>query len=258
MYSVVIVDDETPSRDELKFLLGTQSNIEIIAECDNGITALEKIHNLHPDIVFLDIQMPGKSGIEVAEEILKDNNIPAIIFTTAYDKYAIKAFNVCATDYLLKPIEMNRLEIAINKATERLILKKPFNQYINTLNSLMKQMKNNKEKSKKMMITVFKDGRYIPITSTEIIYIKVEGKYTIIITINGNFVMHHTLADIESIFHKLPFFKCHRSYIININFIETIDLWFNGTYQLKMKEINESIPVSRGKAKAFRQIMHML
>ncbi len=257
MYSVVIVDDETPSRDELKFLLGNQSNIEIIAECDNGITALEKIHILHPDIVFLDIQMPGKSGIEVAEEILKENYIPAIIFVTAYDKYAIKAFNVSATDYLLKPIEMNRLEIAINKATERLIFKKPFNQYIDALNSLLKQMKN-KERSKKMMITVYKDGKYFPVPSSEIIYIKVEGKYTNIITINGNFVMHNTLADIESIFHKLPFFKCHRSYIININYIETIDLWFNGTFQLKMKYVDETIPVSRGRAKIFRQMVHML
>lgn len=256
MYRVIIIDDEAPSRDELKFLLEKQSDIKIIAECDNGIIAFEMIRKLQPDIIFLDIQMPGKSGIKVAEEILSGKNIPAIIFVTAYDKYAIKAFDVNAIDYLLKPVEKNRLDIALNKAFDKLTLKQPSNQYINELSSLIKQLKN-KKKSKKMMITAYKDGRYFPITSSEIIYIKVEGKYTIIITKKDSFILNHTLSDIESIFHKSPFFKCHRSYIINTNYIETIDLWFNGTFQIKMKFVDESIPVSRSKAGKFRQLMHM-
>jgi two-component system LytT family response regulator/two-component system response regulator LytT len=256
MYTVIIVDDESPSRDELKFFLENQSNINIIAECDNGITALQKIKKMHPNIIFLDIQMPGKSGIEVAQQILKDDYIPAIIFVTAYDKYAIKAFDVNAIDYLLKPIEKKRLDIALNKAFDKMILKQSLNQHIEQLNSLKTLIKN-KNKSKEMMISVYKNGKYYPIPSNEIIYIKVDGKYTFVITVKDNFMLHHTLSDIESIFNKSPFFKCHRSYIINTNYIETIDLWFNGTFQLKMKHVDESIPVSRGNAKEFRQMMHM-
>ena len=258
MYSAIVVDDESPSRDELKFLLENHFNIKIIDECDNGITALEMIKNLHPDLVFLDIQMPGKSGIEVAEEILKEYDTPPeIIFVTAYDNYAIKAFEISATDYLLKPIEIKRLKITLNKITQRLMLKRHQNNYRNELNSLLKKLKT-KENQYENMITIYKDGRYFPITSSEIIYIKVEGKYTIIITKNCHFILQKTLSDIESIFEKPCFFKCHRSYIININYIDTIDPWFNNTYQLKMKHIEDLIPVSRGRSKKFRQIMHMV
>lgn len=257
MYSAIIVDDEIPSRDELKFLLSNQDKIKIINECDNGITALKMIKNLQPDIVFLDIQMPEKSGIEVAEDLLKGYYIPIIIFVTAYESYAIKAFEVSAMDYLLKPIEKNRLEITLDKVNEKLISKQLQKHYFNELNLLLKNLKT-KENSYERMISIYKDGKYFPIASSEIIYIKVEGKYTVIVTKKSHFIIQKTLSDIESIFSKYSFFKCHRSYIVNINYIETIDLWFNGTYQIKMKYSEDFIPVSRGKAKIFRQIMHII
>ncbi|EOC99470.1 LytR/AlgR family response regulator transcription factor [Caldisalinibacter kiritimatiensis] len=254
MIRCLIVDDESPAREELMYLLNEYEELEIVGTAKHGIEAIELNDKLKPDVIFLDIQMPKVDGIEVAKEVIKSTNVPLIIFVTAYDEYAIQAFELNAIDYLLKPVSQERLDKSINKVEER--LDNISNEYEQKLKKLLNVITNKEDKNIKK-ICLYKNGTIVPLDINKIIYATVENRNTVIFSVEGKYEYSHTLSDLEEKLNLSNFFRSHRSFLINLDFIEEIEPWFNSTYQVKMKQINEKIPVSRKQVKEFKNIMNI-
>ncbi|WIV11952.1 LytTR family DNA-binding domain-containing protein [Proteiniborus sp. MB09-C3] len=253
MYRCLIVDDEMPARQELIYILRGIEGIDVVGEASHGMEALERIEELKPDIVFLDIQMPQMSGIEVARRLsYKDENVPIIIFVTAYDQFALEAFEVNAIDYLLKPIREDRLEKSLKKiiSTEK---EKPRKD---KLEKLIEYVELNTKKALQR-ISLYHQGRLIPIETKDIIYITTEGRNTIIQSNKGKFETNHTLNELMEGLDSTTFFRSHKSYIVNLNYIESIEPWFNSTYNINLKGNGTVIPVSRNYSKEFKKIMNI-
>ena len=249
----VIVDDEIPAREELKYLLSNLGNIHAVGEAGDGRTALELIEKLDPDMVFLDIQMRGMSGFDIANKLQKLEYKPLIVFITAYDKYAIEAFEVNAIDYLLKPVSLSRLQKTIEKI-----------QAYNTNNSrnreidlslLLEYMNKPKVIQK---ICVYSNGKHIPLDPEDVVFAYVEGRSTIIKSKKGEYHSNYNLVELEDRLKSNRFFRCHRSYLININEIAEIDNGFNGTFEVVLRGYpKERIPVSRNNAQTFKSLMNI-
>jgi len=255
MIKCIIVDDEFPAREELKFLLKEFENIKVIGEATHGLEAIEINEKVKPDLMFLDIQMPQMSGIDVAESLIKTEHMPFIVFVTAFEEYAIKAFEVNAIDYILKPISKNRLSKTIKKVMNTTETKNgTFEQKIERF--LLDMRKENYAKTNK--ISIYKEGKLIPVDPHEIIYVTVKARNTLIVSTKGRFESNNTLTQIEERLNLPTFFRCHKSFLINLDYISEIVPWFNSTFLIKMKNINDEIYVSRGQAKEFKKIMNIL
>jgi len=245
MFKYVVVDDEKPARDEIKFLLNDFEDFEFVGEADNGIECLNLLKEKDIDVVFLDIDMPKVNGIIIASKIFNFEKPPRVIFVTAYNEYAINAFEVNALDYLLKPISMSRLKATIDK--------------IRNLDSNKRfkiNLKDYKElKNINTRICLEQSGVYIPVELMEIIYAKVEGKHTYLITKDAILEYSGNLSQLEEKLLGNNFFRSHRSYILNIDYIEIIEPWFNNTYMVKLKYIDEKVPVSRSQIKKFKDLV---
>lgn len=254
MLRCLIVDDEMPAREELKYMLKDIKNIKVIGEASNGIEALDMINKLELDIVFLDVQMPKISGIELARGLIKDKKQINIIFITAYDDFAVEAFDVNAVDYLLKPISKDRL----HKAIERIDKRDEGSEEMeyDKIKKMIEGM--NRSKSKNIdRISVYHDNKLIPIEVDEILYITIEDKATIIVTSDDKYELNSSLSELMD---KLPediFFRTHKSYIVNINMIKSIDPWFNYTYNINLKNTEQIVPVSRSHIKKFKAKMNI-
>ncbi|MFT9494058.1 LytR/AlgR family response regulator transcription factor [Anaerosolibacter sp.] len=249
----IIVDDEAPAREEIKYLLQKYSDIEIVGEADDGKQACELIVKVKPDVLFLDIQMRGMSGFDVASELYKQEIYPLIVFITAYDQYAIKAFEINAIDYLLKPISDERLSSTI----ERIQNTQKRNQNVNKIDieDILKYINKPKLVQK---ISVYCNGKHIPLDPAEITLIGVEGRNTVIKSRKGEYVSNLSLSELEEKLRDFPFFRSHRSFLVNLEEIQEIDHWFHGTYQITMKGFpKDKIPVSRSNAHKFREIMNL-
>ncbi len=244
MYRIVIVDDEMLAIEELKFLLSDYQDIEIKATFTNALLLIEYLKHHRVDLVFLDIEMPKKSGIEIAELILGDYPETKIIFVTAYDNYAIEAFNINAVDYLLKPTSQERLDQALHKA-----LQMPRPQYQQNIKKMISTLKSNND-----FISVYDHGYFVPVRFETIIYIKSEEGTVILYTLDHTYSFPGTLLALEEHITYPSFFRTHRSYIVNIDFIEKIEPT-ERSYILKMKHYDELIPVARSNANNFREIM---
>jgi len=251
MISVLIVDDEKPARDELEFLLEKIPETKIFGIAEGGYEALGLFDKLMPDLVFLDIKMPEMNGFEVAEKLLMKNNPPGIIFTTAYDKFAIKAFEINALDYILKPFSRERIEKSINRFVlqKELEKKSDFNSLKNLISEIQKQEFSPKH------ITISRGEHFKPILITDIVAITSDGRDVKIMTTYGKFRHSKSITSMDEFLDNEIFFRCHRGFIININQIKKIDIWFNNTYQLEMEGLAEKIPVSRSYISKFREIM---
>lgn len=254
MKRCLIVDDETPAREELSYILSDIEGIEVVGQASNGIEALELVRALSPDILFLDIQMPQMSGMDVARELLNEINRPKIIFVTAYDQFAIEAFEVNAIDYLLKPISEERLR----KRVQQIIEVRENEEVIdyNKLSRLIKDMKSD-TKSTPNIISLYHNNKLIPIEIRDIIYATIEDKETIIVTKKGRFKINCTLNKLLERLDSSIFFRTHKSYIVNLNSIESVELWFNSTYNINLKDNKDVIPVSRNYSKDFKEIMNI-
>lgn len=230
---VIIVDDERLARKELQSLLAKFPNVEVIAECDSVQTALVEIERLKPDLVFLDINMPGKDGFALLEEL---NFIPEIIFVTAYDEYAIKAFEVNALDYLLKPIQSERLEEAINK----------FISPEATGNTSQKLGLNDQ--------VFVKDGEkcwFVKLANVPMF--ESEGNYVRVYFENNKPLILKSLNNLANKLDENVFFRANRKYIINLNWIDTIESWFNGGLMVKLKT-GVKIEISRRQASRLKDM----
>jgi two-component system, LytTR family, response regulator len=238
----LIVDDEKLARELLHEYLEGFPQITIIGECAKGNEAVEKINKMKPDLLFLDVQMPGMNGFDVLEEI---DHEPYVIFTTAYDQYAIKAFEKNAVDYLLKPLDQERFRSAVNRALKRKTAEK------GDLEELLRSIKSG-GKSFESHIFVQKSEKLFNLPVEEIVYLEASGDYTVITTKNDQFVSSSGIGKLEEIMDPDTFIRVHRSTIINLNCLKEIERHFNGGMVVKMQS-GKSFPVSRTYAKLIRK-----
>lgn len=233
----IIVDDSKLARQELKHLLKNLDEVEIVGEAENAENALQKIEKLSPDLVFLDIQMPGKDGFTLLQEI---ESIPEVIFVTAYDQYAMKAFEHNALDYLQKPIKLERLMSAIEKASANIRLKKK------------------KPEEEKLGLTdqVFvKDGEKCWfIELSQIRLFQIEGNHTKVFFQNENPLIPKSLSYMEQRLNEKYFFRANRQEIVNLKWVEKIEPWFSGTIKAYLKG-GEEVEVSRRQSIKFKELM---
>ncbi len=241
--SCLIIDDEQLARDLLREYIQQIPELEIIGEASKGKDAVQMIDELAPDLIFLDVQMPGMTGFEVLDEISHD---PYVIFTTAYDQYAIKAFEKNAVDYLLKPLDEERFRLAIRRTLERIKLEQ------NNVGELLRNMKTDNKTSYDSHIFVQKSEKLINLPVEEIMFLEASGDYTILTTRNDQFVSSSGIGKLEEILNPEIFFRVHRSTIININFLKEIEKHFNGGMIVRM-QTGKSFPVSRTYAKLIRK-----
>lgn len=237
-YKTLVIEDEELSQQGLLKLLENFSEIDVIGTADNGIEAVEKINELRPDLIFLDIQMPGKTGFEVLQDI---DYLPIVIFTTAYDEYALKAFETNSIDYLLKPIEDDRLAKAIDKLKK--ITNNTDDPFENKINNLLEQLQNQQGTLSRIHIKVGDEVLFVNLKDT--FYFKADNKYTSIFTFDDEYILNDSLASLEE---RLPdnFIRIHRGYIINMDHLKKLKKWFGGKYIAVLNDKNKTeVPVSR-------------
>lgn len=242
----IIIDDERLARKELNNLLENYPEIEIVDQAVNADEALEKIIQLDPELIFLDIQMPGKTGFELLEELEK---VPKVIFTTAYDAFAIKAFDVNALDYLLKPIQEERLKDTINKvlAVQASALAERAQEGVS---EIKQQLGMNDQ-------VFVKDGdRCWFISLKEIRLFESDGNYIKVYFNNVKPMIHKSLNALDEKLDERSFFRASRKHIINLSWIETIETWFNGGLLVQLKG-GEKVEVSRRQAARFKEKMSL-
>lgn len=241
----LVIDDERLARKELITLLNQLETVEVVGEAVNVDDAKEKIDQLNPDVIFLDIQMPEKTGFELLEEL---DNVPHVIFTTAYDEYALKAFQVNALDYLLKPIEPKRLEEAINKLLLKMEGGSKNEQFANSQNL------------KKLTLEdqVFvKDGdRCWFVRLSNVRLFESDGNYIKVYFDNFKPMIHKSLNALDERLDEKSFFRASRKHIINLGWIEAIEPWFNGGLVVTLKG-GDRIEVSRRQAARFKEMMSL-
>lgn len=240
----IIVDDERLARNELRRLLEAYPHIEIIDEATNGEEAILKINELRPELVFLDIQMPGKNGFEVLEA-LDDSIAPDVVFTTAYDEYALKAFDFDAIDYLLKPIETQRLDQAIKKLEE--------DQREDTRSGYTQNQKIFTEDDQVFV----KDGnKYWFISLNNVRLFESIGNYVRIYFEGHKPLILRSLNALEERLDQNVFFRANRKHIINLRMIETIEPYFSGGILVKLRG-GEKVEVSRRQAVKFKDLLSL-
>ena len=239
----IVVDDEKLARDLLEEYLNKYEDIEIVALCKNGTEAIQEIEKNKPDLLFLDVHMPGINGFEVLENI---EHRPRVIFTTAYDKYAVKAFEQNAVDYLLKPIEEDRFQQSIERIMEQDTSTTP------DLTSLLKEIAGQSADEYSASLFVQKSDKYFRISSDDVLYLEASGDYTIISTNQDQYVSSSGISKLEQKLDPKHFVRIHRSTIINQNHLKEIEKHFNGGLIVKMDN-GKSFPVSRSYVKVIRE-----
>ena len=238
----IIIDDERLARNELKKLLQSHSEIEVIEEAANVDEGIEKIELLHPDLIFLDIQMPGKNGFDLLSEV---ERAPRVIFTTAYDEYAIKAFEVNALDYLLKPIEPKRLGEALNKLQAEMMKDNPA------------LAANNRGPLTELDQVFVKDGeRCWFVKLGEIRLFESVGNYAKVYFGTHKPLILKSLNALEERLDDRMFFRANRKHIINLRWIEKIEPYFNGGLLVDLKG-GEKVEVSRRQTVKFKEMMSL-
>jgi two-component system, LytTR family, response regulator len=234
----IIVDDERLARQELKNLLSAHKEVEVVAECADAAQAKEKVGELKPDIMFCDIQMPGKSGLELAEEI---PGTVEVVFITAFDEHAIKAFEINAFDYLLKPVQPERLAETIRK----LSVKESANR-----------LDNNTPLTERDMVFI-KDGeRCWFVRLSDIRLFESEGNYVRVYFENFRPLILRSLNSLETRLNEKQFFRASRRHIINMSYIAGVETWFNGGLNVKMKDGKE-VEISRRQAVKLKDMMSL-
>ncbi|GJM27395.1 MAG: DNA-binding response regulator [Cyclobacteriaceae bacterium] len=237
----LIIDDERLARKELVSLLQDFKEVQVVGEAFNADDAYEKVNQLHPDLLFLDIQMPGKTGFELLEML---DSVPQVIFTTAYDEYALKAFDVNALDYLLKPIQKERLQEGLNKLFE------------------MAAIKSAEEHTRVSQLGVgdqvfVKDGdKCWFVKLSEVRLFESEGNYIKVYFEGNRPMIHKSLNALDEKLDNRSFFRASRKHIINLSWIEKIEPWFNGGLMVQLKG-GQNVEVSRRQAARFKEMMSL-
>ena len=247
-YKAIIIDDEKPARDIIRTFLKDIAEVEVIAECPDGFAGLKAIQDMKPDLVFLDIQMPKLTGFEVLELL---ENLPLIIFSTAYDQYAIRAFELNATDYILKPYSRERFGQAVAKAVSRL------QTGVSVQPELQKIIQSADDKEELLQRIAVKTRHKVHVIGVnEILYIEAEGDYVMIHTREGNYLKEKTMKYFESHLEPAKFIRIHRSFIVNAEAIERIELYDKESYLVLLKT-GDKLKASTTGYKLLKQILNM-
>ena len=238
-YVTIIIDDEPPAREGMLQLLGNFPEMfDIVAMAENATDAEEKINKHKPDVLFLDIEMPGRTGFELLERL---ETIPIVIFCTAYDEYSLKAFETNSIDYLVKPVELERLKKTVSKlkSFDRKLSSQPILKFL-------KEVSEKKEVKKMVSITVKKGGKLIFIKLDTISHFEADSNYVTIYSESGNYISEQSLSNLEQ---KLPdnYLRVHRGIIINTNYVKEVQKYFNSRFVISLtNKTKTSITTSRG------------
>ena len=259
---VLVVDDEQLAREELCYQLQRLAEVEVVAQAGNGLEALSAVERVEPDLVFLDIQMPGLTGFEVARRLLSRGPelTPALVFVTAFDQHAIEAFEVNAVDYLLKPVEPTRLEQAVDRARRRIESGRPSTAGAplnDQLEQIVKMMAGRQVRRDQVAIKV--GERFMLVQAEDIIFASLADESINIVTGQvGGTSNYRTLDDLQARLDPEVFWRVHRSHLVNINKIKEIVPWFSRNYILRMKDAKSTeIPVSRAQTKRLREYLKL-
>ena len=265
--TALIVDDEQLAREELKYLLDTTGNVEVLAEGSNGIEAVELVQEHRPDVVFLDVQMPGMDGFAVLRKLIEIGHgepLPQIIFATAFDQYAVRAFDVNAIDYLLKPFDRGRVLQAIERARLRLQeagqngeSRPVADLRVDTLLKLIEQHQGPRPHSGKIVLQA--GSRLLLVDQKDICFASIDAGVISVVTpsIEGQSKCR-TLEELFDLIDPAIFWRAHRSYLVNINHIREVVPWFKSSYQLRMSDKKQTeIPVSRAQTRRLRELFNL-
>jgi two-component system LytT family response regulator len=228
----IVVDDEPPGRQKIKEYLKHDQDIELVAECSNGREAVEEIRSKSPDLLFLDIQMPGIDGFGVLEE-LDGDHLPAVIFVTAYDQYALQAFEVHALDYLLKPFDKERFQGALQRAKSHIEQQK-LGDVRHRLLALLEGMRAAKRHANRLVVK--SAGRVFFLKTDEIDWIEAAGNYVRLHTGNDTHLLRETMGAIQKKLDPNQFIRIHRSTFVNMEKIKELQPWFHGEYVVILRD----------------------
>jgi two-component system LytT family response regulator/two-component system response regulator LytT len=271
--SALIIDDEQLARDELKYLLDSVGGVEVVAQGTNGIEAVHLIEEHHPDLVFLDVQMPGLDGFAVIKRLKERSEarartpagdtepLPQIIFATAYDQYAVRAFDVNAVDYLLKPFDRTRVEQAVDRAKTRMSggpAPGPETQ-IDALLRLLNQGTGTGRAHQPAKLIVQAQSRLLLVDQADICFAAIDDG--IIRVVTQTFEGHSKCRTLEELLEQLEpavFWRAHRGFVVNLNHIREVVPWFKSSYQLRMDDKKHTeIPVSRVQTRRLRELFKL-
>lgn len=250
--STIIIDDEQLSREELSYLLKSVGDVEVVAQGSNGVEAIQLIREHSPELVFLDVQMPGLDGFQVIKKLVdKKHPLPQIVFATAFDQYAVRAFEVNAVDYLLKPFDKKRVAQSVDKARQKLSAPTS-SERLESLITLLEQQ----QKPQQQKILLRSAGRLILVDQKDICFATIdEGVITVA---TSSMEGHSNCRTLEELLESLDpnvFWRAHRSHVVNINRIKEVLPWFKSSYQLRMDDRKHSeLPVSRAQTKRLREL----
>ena len=255
----IVVDDEQLAREELCFLLGQLNDVEVVGQAANGIEALKVVDEEAPDLVMLDVQMPGLTGFEVARRLLRAGVEAHFVFVTAFDQHAIEAFEVNAVDYLLKPVEAERLATAVDRARRRIQLDRQAArpQSTDEMERLLQIMSERQERRDQLALKVA--DRFLLVQSDEVVHASVQDDVITVVTnsLSGT-SNYRTLDELQARLDPAVFWRVHRSHLVNINKIKEIVPWFSRNYILKMRDgKGTEIPVSRAQTKRLREYLRL-
>lgn len=235
MLNAIIVDDEAPARSELRYLLGEVGGVEVLAEAASVREAIEKMQSYPVDVLFLDVSMPEVNGIQFAEALQRLKNPPAVIFVTAYSEHALEGFKVNAVDYLVKPVETDRLQQAVNRASEYITL--------------------HVKASQSERIPVEKGGKKILIPIDSVRFVMARDDYAYLQTDNDRYFSTVSLAQLEKRLDGHGFFRVHRGYLVNLSHVEEVEPVPGGTLLLSLNATDEKIPVSRRRVSSLKKAL---
>ncbi|MGH9163759.1 MAG: LytR/AlgR family response regulator transcription factor [Vicinamibacteraceae bacterium] len=255
----LVVDDEELAREEVCFLLRDLDGVEIVGVAGNGVDALSMLEELAPDVVFLDVQMPGMNGFEVARRVLEREAPTEIVFVTAFDQYALDAFQVNAVDYLLKPVDLARLEQAVGRARRRVSSDRGLPGLANQELERLVQMMADRQARPSPQLAVRVGERFVLTAADEVIYASLANEVVTIVasTLTGTSSCR-TLDELQAQLDSDVFWRVHRSYLVNINKIKEIVPWFSRNFILRMKDAKATeIPVSRTQTKRLREYLKL-
>jgi len=264
----LIVEDEILASEELNYLIQEHSQIEVVDRLEDGLDVLKFLQEQEVDVIFLDINIPSLDGMMLAHHIGKFATKPYIVFTTAYKEHAAEAFELEAFDYILKPYDEKRIAAMLHKL--EMAFKRdhtPVEQHVEdgrpatmvdgsaAQGDLLRERDTNSHTDRR--INLLRNDNIIVTDTADIYYAEAQEKVTKVYTKNGEFTMPVSISDFHSRLPQDTFFRCHRSYVVNLSQIREIVPWFNNTYLLRLRDLEAEVPVSRGKVKEFRQLMRI-
>jgi two-component system, LytTR family, response regulator len=228
----LIVDDEELARDRVASLLAEQPDVEVVGTCVDGPSAVEAIEREHPDLVFLDVQMPGMDGFEVVENLDREH-IPAVVFVTAHDAHAIRAFEIHALDFLLKPFDQTRFEKALERARAQLSRDKS-STLDSRLVSLLEELREERKYPERLIVK--SSGRVFFVRAEDVDWVEAAGNYVKIHTKGEAHLLRESMKNMEAKLDPKTFVRIHRSAIVNIDRIKELEPWFHGEYVVILRD----------------------